>query len=399
MQVRQARRKTAVLRQRTAGGAPVTPEELFFDLVYVFAVTQLSHHLLHHLTLLGALQTAVLWFAVWLGWQYTCWVTNWFDPQTPPIRLMLFSIMLLALVMAAALPEAFGARGLVFACAFAAIQVGRTIYVLFFLPRGTALRANFLRILVWVGLAGLLWIGGGLAAGPWRLALWIAAVLCEYVSPMIGFRLPLLGRSETSDWTIEGGHIVERDQLFVIVALGESILATGAGFADAERWSAPVAASLMVSFLGSLAMWWLYFGTSSKDAHAVITRSDDPGRIGAYFHYVHVILVGGIIVAAVGNDLVAADPLGSASGPALITLLAGPALYFIGSAIYKRIVYGMLPLSHLAGLAALAGIVPLAYAATLLQLEALTVAIMLGAGLWARLNAPRRPGARLADPG
>lgn len=79
-----------LLCQRDGHHARVTYEELFFDLVYVFAVTQLSHQLLHHLTFNGVAQTLVLWFAVWLGWQYTCWVTNWFDPETFQIRGMLF---------------------------------------------------------------------------------------------------------------------------------------------------------------------------------------------------------------------------------------------------------------------------------------------------------------------
>ena len=96
-----------LLRQRDGHHARVTYEELFFDLVYVFAVTQLSHELLHQLSFIGVAQTLVLWFAVWLGWQYTCWVTNWFDPQTPRIRGMLFSTMLLGLLMASSIPEAF----------------------------------------------------------------------------------------------------------------------------------------------------------------------------------------------------------------------------------------------------------------------------------------------------
>src|SRR5262245_40517946 len=104
-----------LLRPRDGHEARVTSEELFFDLVYVFAVTQLSHHLLHHLSLAGVVETLILWFAVWLGWQYTCWTTNWFNPETPQIRMMLFAIMLAALLMAAALPKAFADRGLLFA--------------------------------------------------------------------------------------------------------------------------------------------------------------------------------------------------------------------------------------------------------------------------------------------
>ncbi|HET7835974.1 MAG TPA: low temperature requirement protein A, partial [Variovorax sp.] len=114
------------LRTRDGSEAKVRYEELFFDLVYVFAVTQLSHYLLGHLTPLGALETLLLWFAVWLGWQYTCWVTNWFDPRSAPIRLMLFGVMLAGLVMSAAIPGAFAERAQVFAAAFVAIQVGRS---------------------------------------------------------------------------------------------------------------------------------------------------------------------------------------------------------------------------------------------------------------------------------
>src|SRR5215475_7433623 len=97
-----------LLRQRDGHHARVTWEELFFDLVYVFAVTQLSHSLLHDLSATGMLQTLILWFAVWLGWQYTCCITNWFSPETPQIRALLFAVMAAALMMAAALPEAFG---------------------------------------------------------------------------------------------------------------------------------------------------------------------------------------------------------------------------------------------------------------------------------------------------
>ena len=121
----------------------VTNEELFFDLIYAFAVTQLSHRLLEHLDLMNALQTLVLWFAVWLGWQYTCWVTNWFNPETGHMRFMLFGVMLLGLLMSSAIPEAFAEAGLMFALCYVAIQVGRTVFVLLQLRRGDALRPNF----------------------------------------------------------------------------------------------------------------------------------------------------------------------------------------------------------------------------------------------------------------
>ena len=112
---------------------------------------------------------------------------------------------------------------------------------------------------------------------------------------MIGSALPRLGRSRTSDWTIEGGHLAERCQLFVIVALGETILVTGARLAEVEAWDTPVLIAFLTTFVGSLAMWSIYFGTSGEDGSAAITLSTDPGRLGASFHHVHAMLVAGII--------------------------------------------------------------------------------------------------------
>jgi low temperature requirement protein LtrA len=101
--------------------AHVTNVELFFDLVFVFAVTQLSHTLLEHLSLAGALRTAFLLLAGWWVWMYTCWFTNWVDPDRPLVRMLLFLLMLAGLLMSAAIPNAFGHEGLLFAIAYSFI--------------------------------------------------------------------------------------------------------------------------------------------------------------------------------------------------------------------------------------------------------------------------------------
>lgn len=369
------------LRHRDGRHARVTYEELFFDLVYVFAVTQISHELLHNLTLAGVLETLILWFAVWLGWQYTCWVTNWFDPETPRVRGMIFATMLLALIMASSIPDAYGARGLIFAVAYAGLQIGRTAFIVWMLPRGHALMSNYARMLGWLLISGVFWIGGGLAEHELRIGLWIIAVLCEYLSPMFGFALPGLGRSSTRDWTIEGGHLAERCQLFVIVALGETLLASGASFASAE-WSTPIVSALLATFVGTLAMWWLYFGTTSRDASEKIVRSDDPGRIGAYFHYVHAILVAGIIGSAVANDLVLAHPHQGFSPAYVAVLIGGPAVYLLGSAIYKKMVYGRLAASHIVGALALVVLIPVSFRTDLLAMGWLTTIVLLVVSWW-----------------
>jgi low temperature requirement protein LtrA len=206
------------------------------------------------------------------------------------------------------------------------------------------------------------------------------AVACEYISPMFGFVIPGLGRSRTSDWTIEGGHLAERCQLFVIVALGETFLATGVAMSDTETWDATMVSAVLATFFGTLAMWWLYFGTSSKDATDTITHSDDPGRIGAYFHYVHAILVAGIVATAVGNDLVLAYPHDAAKTTYALVLGAGPAIYLLGSTIYKKVVYGVVPVSHIIGVIALAFLVPVAYAINMLVMGWMTTAVILVVG-------------------
>lgn len=303
--------------------------------------------------------------------------------------------MLLALLMSSSIPEAFADRAWVFAGAYATMQVGRTSFVLLEVGRGHPLAANFRRMLAWVSVSACFWLAGAAAEGNLRLALWALAVACEYISPMFGFAFPGLGRSHTREWTIEGGHLAERCQLFVIVALGETLLATGGVLSEVEHWSLEVVSAVLATFAGTLAMWWLYFGISSRDATAAITRSDDPGRMGANFHYVHALLIAGIIATAVGNDLVMDHPGAGTTWRYAAMMVAGPLLYLLGSALYKRVVYGRAPRSHLLGalvLLALGLALPWTH---LLAAGWLTSLVLLGVGLLdTRLagRARQRPG-------
>lgn len=382
--------RQSLLRVRDGQGASVSFSELLFDLIYVFAVTQLSHYLLHHLTLIGALQTLLLWFAVWLAWQYTAWVTNWFDPDTRQIRLLLFAIMLLGLFASAALPEAFGDRGLIFALFYIAMQVGRSAVTLFWLPESHLLQRNFQRILGWMLISAVFWLAGGFAEGNARLLWWAIAIACIYISPMTGFWLPLLGRSDTSnEWTIEGHHLAERCQLFVIVALGETILITGATLSEIEHWQAPVVIASLVAFVGSLAMWWVYFDTSSKAGSHAIQQAENPGQMGACYHYVHVVLVGAIIVCAVANELVIVHPDGHMDASAIAVLLLGPAAYLAANGIYKTMIYHRFPLSHVVGLVALLALLPVCFITDRLMINGLTTVIMIVVAGWESISRAR----------
>ena len=346
-----------LLRVRHAGGhSKVTNIELFFDLVFVYAVTQLSHTLLHGLNVIGALQVLLLFLAVWWVWVFTSWVTNWLDPERPLVRLLLLALMFAGLLLSIALPEAFGARGLLFAGAYVFMQVGRTLFMLWALgDAAPANTRNFQRITVWLVLPGVLWLAGGWLDGQWRWVLWIAALLLEYLGPALAFYVPGMGRSSTSDWDIDGGHLAERCSQFVIIALGESVLVTGSSFADTLSQSQALLA-FVSAFVGSVAMWWIYFDLGAERGSRAIRQSADPGRTARVaYTYLHLLIVAGIIVSAVADELTlhgAAQRVDTISGA---VLLGGPALYLFGNAWFKKTANSTnLPLSHLAGFGLLA---------------------------------------------
>jgi low temperature requirement protein LtrA len=356
-------------REQGQAGQRVTFMELFFDLVYVLAVTQLSHLLLDNLNARGSAQTALLLVAVWVAWIYNAWFTNWFDPDRRPVRLVLLGVMLASLLMSATLPEAFGERGLLFAAAYVAMQVGRTLFVIAALTSEPVLRRNFQRILAWLVASGLLWLAGGVAHGGAREALWLAAVAVDLTAPACGFFTPGLGRSRTSDWTITGGHMAERCQLFIIIALGESLLVTGTSFGE-DPLTAMAAAAFGAAFAGAVALWWVYFDRSAEAASGVIAGSADPGRLGrSAYTYCHLPMVAGIIVAAVGDELVLAHPGGHADAATTTTVLLGSALFLAGHALFRRLVFGRLSVPRLLAIAVLAGLWPLGSALSPLLLS------------------------------
>jgi low temperature requirement protein LtrA len=323
--------------------ARVTFVELFFDLVFVFAVTQLSHTLLAHFTLLGAIETVLLMMAVWWVWIYTSWVTNWLDPERMPVRVALFAIMALGLILSAALPRAFDELGLVFALAHVSIQVGRTLFTLWAVQGHATLARNFLRILAWLCVSGVVWILGGFMEGETRLALWAMALVIEYLGPSQGFWTPGLGRSTTTDWDVEGGHMAERCGLFVIIALGESVLVTGATFSGLA-WTMPVVLAFLSAFVASVAMWWIYFNTASERGAETMIASDDPGRLARVaYTYIHLFIVAGIIVTAVGDEFMLAHPQGHADASMAAAIIGGPVLYLIGTLFFRRAITGRLP--------------------------------------------------------
>ena len=384
-----ARRTPALLRDRSSGQR-VTNIELFFDLVYVFAVTQLSHYLLGHPTAVGALQAGLLLAMVWLVWAYTTWVTNWLDPDRMAVRLLLVVLMLISLAMSVSLPRAFEDLGLWVGGAYAVQQIGRTVFMVIAL-RGDRLEANFQRILAWCVASSALAVAGGLAHGDARALLWLGSVCIDVLGSLTGFYTPGLGRSRTSDWTIEGGHFAERCQAFVLIALGESIVIIGATLSEKPVDGANVTA-FVVAFAGSVALWWLYFDQSAEGAAEMIARSDDPGRLGrSAYHLIHPVMVAGIIVSAAADDKVLSEPGAVATAAAAWMILGGPALFLAGHAAFKLVIWRHVSWPRVAGITVLALLALAATAIPELGLAACAAGVVTAVAASDRLPGLRPP--------
>ncbi len=379
------------LMRARAGAERVTAVELFFDLVYVFAVTQLSHYLLDHPTVTGALRAALLLAMVWLVWVYTTWVTNWLDPERIAVRLLLLGLAGASLVMSAALPEAFSTRGLAVGIAYAVMQIGRSLFTVIAL-RGRPLQRNFQRILSWCLVSGTLAVLGGIAGPDARAALWIAAVGVDLLGGAVGFYTPGLGRSSTRDWTIEGGHFAERCQAFVLIALGESIVITGATLSGLAHVTIAEMAAFGLSVVGSVGLWWLYFDRSADEGARIIAASDDPGRLGrSAYHFIHPVMVAGIIVAAAADELTLADPGAVGHAPTAWLILGGIGLFLAGHAAFKAVIWRRPSWPRIGGVAVLALLGLAAPHVSALALGACAVAVVLAVAAFDYAQHPASP--------
>jgi low temperature requirement protein LtrA len=244
--------------------------------------------------------------------------------------------------------------------------------------------------------AGVLWITGGLLGGEPQYVLWVFALVVAYGAPVIGYYIPGLGRSRTREWPVEGGHFAERCRLFVIIVLGESLLVTGTSFGEIEASTATVSA-FVVDFVGSVALWWIYFERSEEAARRIISSSVDPGRLArSAYTYFHLPMIAGIIVVAASDELVVAHP--GEHGTASVALaLGGPALFLVGHALFKWVVFGLLSWSHVVAVAVLVVLVPVGFAIPTLALSGAAALIVVSVAVWetlayqARVRWPHQP--------
>jgi len=356
-----------MLRPSRGGvGTRVSYVELFYDLVFVFAITQIAHALIARQDLPTLGETLLLTVAMWWLWVETAWLTNWLNPDHPAVRTMLFALMLLGLVIASAIPEAFGDKAVLFAVAFAVSLVGRGVFAILAFRRSRPDHVrNFLRLTIWSTAASVFWVAGGFASEELRPWLWCSALAINLLAPVVRFRVPVLDASSPETWDVAGEHLAERVSLFIIIALGEAIILTGAAFATVPL-DLMSALAFLAAFVSTVLMWLLYFNHAQAGGSRYIRDAAAPGPIARLaYTFVPALLVIGILLTAVADALVLSNPFGGAqTGSPVFTaaLICGaPAVYLLGNAAFDRAIGRPWMRAHLVG-AALLVVLVAAYA-------------------------------------
>ena len=192
-------------------------------------------------------------------------------------------------------------------------------------------------------------------------------------------------------WAVEGGHMAERCSLFVIIALGESLVVAGSTFAELT-WNAENVAAFVSALVGSIAMWWIYFHKGAEAGSEMISKSEQSGRVARLaYTYLHMPIVAGIILSAVADELVLKHPLGHSDIRTIVSAIGGPLVFLVGTILFKHSIRGFLQLSHGIGIIALAALAWFASDLSPLWLSILTTAIMIMVAVWESLSLRSAP--------
>jgi low temperature requirement protein LtrA len=328
----------------------VTPLELFFDLVFVFAVSQLSHHWLEHLTWRGAAEVLVMLLPILTVWSYTSWAATMIPADRSKTLWMVLWVMLLGLFMNASVTTAFTSSAWPFVIPFLLIQLGRTVWTIVNAPVAVY-REHYFRVLVWQFATTPMWIAGAAADPKARVLWWGLAAGLDLAGTWLAHPVP--GRRlHSENVAFAGGHMLERCRLFLIIALGETVLTMGEAIATA-RMTLMTVTTGTAALSGTVSLWALYFGRSERLALQHVEKTSDPIRASRFAVNALMAMVAGLIAVAVGNEKVLAHPREHASATLNALLYGGPILFLLAQAWYLQAVPRVSPLVRVIGSAAL----------------------------------------------
>ncbi|MBX7267432.1 low temperature requirement protein A [Micromonospora sp. Llam7] len=353
-------RATALLRK------PGQPEratllELFFDLVFVFALNRVSHRLVEDLTerrviLADAGKTLLLLLAFLVLWFVTTWVTDLYDPQRSRIQLLVFAAMLGALMMAVAVPRAFGDGSLVFAGAYVAVHVTRGLVIVPAL-RGHEAQRRAAGVLLWFAMSAVPWLAGAILPDPARGLLWTLAIAIDCTAVLLFYPAPWT-LPAPHQWPVLAEYLSERYRQFFIIALGELILTTGSAYSDTSFREGGAAAAFAVSFTTTVLLFRVYLFRAGRLLPAAITAASEPARLIREAFLAHVLMIAGTVAVAVGYELVIQHPFGRTDPAWILVILGGPMLFLAGRALVDHAVFARVSRSRLIGALVLAGAAP-----------------------------------------
>jgi len=353
----------AAAEQRT------TPAELFWDLVFVFAVTQVTTLLYNDLSWAGFGRAMLVLALIWWAWSGFVWATNAQDPNEPRVRSMLFLAMVLTFVVALSLPGAFSNEATLFATAYAGVRLLHLGLYVDASRRGNASRAAIAGFAVTVALGMALLVVGSRVGDPARTWLWIIAAAIDYAGPAWLTRERLRGIQR-----VAVAHFAERYSLFIIICLGESIIAIGAGAADREV-DGELLAGVALALLVIIGLWSAYFDRVAGEAEERLATHEEPVLAAAdAYSYLHLLLVSGIIVAAIGLKASVSDATEPLSEAARLALCGGVALYLGGHIAFGLRLVGELSIHK----AVAAAVCPIVFIAAGQASAWLTVATLAG---------------------
>ncbi|SCL31061.1 Low temperature requirement protein LtrA [Micromonospora nigra] len=386
---------------RPAGSHPrATFLELFFDLVFVFALTRVSQRLIDDIAggpfLLGVVHTLMLLLALWLVWSITTWVTSRYEPDRLVIQGVVVGTMFGALVMAVALPRAFEERSVWFAGAYLTVMIGRPLVVAAALG-GHPRREVPLRLAAWASAGGVPWLVGAFGPEELRLPLWVVALAVDSTGALLGWPLPRWGPARTSGWRIAGEHLAERYQQIFLISLGETILVIGLTFSG-RAFSGPHAGAFAVAFVTTALLWRIYFHRAGHLLAEALRLARSPGHLGASAGRTHLFIILGVLSTGVGYELVIVHPFGRIDATWLVFIVGGPAIFLLARARFEYEIFNRVSVSRVVAVLVLALVGPvLALGTPMLALTVVAV-VLTGVAVTDAVRSRGRPPERAASP-